>query len=313
MGQTVVFAIGGGILAGMLFLSAAFGSPGALITTLLTPLPLFVVGLSLGAAACILAGIIGALVVGLIVGPVEMAGFAAGAAVPFGLMVYQAVTLRQDGNGVPRWTAPGSLLLWVVGYAAASIAAAAVVSAAYGSALQTEVHAGLAQQTPLFADLSGGDGAAVVEPLSRFFPAMMAGTWIVATVLNAALAQWLVHRFELGVRPPIGMADIELPGWPVAILAGLAALAFLASGQIAYAAQNVALALALAFFIAGLGVVHGVLRGRASRPLLLIVFYTAVVWQGIVVVPAVAALGIIERWAGIRRRMAATGPDLEDE
>jgi len=63
----------------------------------------------------------------------------------------------------------------------------------------------------------------------------------------------------------------------------------------------------------GLGVVHAVLSGRASKPLLLIVFYTAVIWKGTIAVPLVAALGVIERWAGFRRRLAATGPDLEDE
>ena len=61
MGQTVIFAIGGGILSAMLFLSASFGSPGALIMTYLTSLPLFLVGLSLGSAACVVAGIVGAL------------------------------------------------------------------------------------------------------------------------------------------------------------------------------------------------------------------------------------------------------------
>ena len=242
-----------------------------------------------------------------------MAGFVAGAAVPFGLLVHRAVTVRSDGNGVPRWSAPGSLLLWLVGYAFAGILAAVIVAAAYGSELQLEIQAGLAAQTPFFADVNGGDGAAVVEPLSRFLPAMIAGTWIGFTVLNAAVAQWLVHRFELGVRPPIGMAEIELPGWPVAILAVLAAIAFLASGQVAFAAQNLALAIALAYFIGGLGVVHAVLRGRSSRPLLLIVFYTAIIWQVLVAVPVVAGLGVIERWAGIRRRVAATGPDLEDK
>ena len=313
MGQTVVFAVGGGILAGMLFLSAAFGSPGALITTYLTPLPLFLVGLSLGAAACVLAGIVASLTVVFVLGSTEMAIFAAGVAVPIGLLIHRAVTVHPDQHGVPQWTPPGSLLLWMIGYAAAGIVAAAIVAAAGGDGLRLVIAAMLASHTVLLADLTGGDGAAMVERVTRFLPAMAASGWMLMTVLNAALAQWVVRRFDLAVRPPIALADIDLPAWPLAVLAALGAAAFLAEGQIGYAAQNLLPLVVLAFFFAGLGVVHAVLRGRASRPLLLIVFYTAVVWQGIVVVPAVAVLGVIERWAGIRRRVAATGPDVEEE
>ncbi len=313
MGQTVVFAVGGGILAGMLFLSAAFGSPGALITTYLTPLPLFLVGLSLGAMACVLSGIVASLSVAIVLGSTEMAIFAAGAAVPIALLVHRAVSVHPDRNGVPQWEQPGSLLLWMIGYAAVGIGAAVVVAAAGGSGLQLSSVAMWTTHTVRLADLTGGDGAAMVERVARFLPALAATGWVLMTVLNAALAQCVVQRFDLAVRPPIALADIELPAWPLAVFAVLAAAAYLADGQISYAALNLAPLVALAFFFAGLGVVHAVLRGWTSRPLLLIVFYTAVIWKGTFAVPAVAALGIIERWAGIRRRLAATGPDLEDE
>ncbi len=313
MGQTVVFAIGGGILAGMLFLSAAFGSPGALITTYLTPLPLFMVGLSLGATACALAGIVASLAVVVVLGSTEMAIFAAGVAIPMGLLIHRAVTMHADDSGVPQWAPPGSLLMWVIGYAAAGIIAAAVVAGARGNGLELAITAMLTTHTVLLADLTGGDGAAMVEQVARFLPAMAASGWVLMTVLNAALAQWIVRRFDLTVRPPIALADIELPAWPVMVLAGLAAAAFLTQGQIAYGALNLLPLVVLAYFFAGLGVVHAVLSGRASKPLLLIVFYTAVIWKGTIAVPLVAALGVIERWAGFRRRLAATGPDLEDE
>lgn len=312
MGQTAVFAVGGGVLSAMLFLSAAFGSPGALIATYLTPLPLFMAGLSLGSAACILAGIVGSAVVGLVLGITEMAAFAAGCAVPIGLLVHRAVTVRADGDGVPQWSQAGSLLLWLVGYAGAGIVAAAVVAGTTGSGLQLAIAAVLTTHTALLADLTGGDGAMVVGWLERVLPAMVAAGWVLMAVLNAALAQWLVNRFDLAARPPVAIGDIELPGWPMALLAALAATAVLVDGQIGYLALNLALVSTLAFFFAGLGVVHAVLRGRSSRPLLLIVFYTALIWQGWMAL-LVAGLGVIEQWAGIRRRTAATVPDVEDE
>jgi len=312
MGQTVVFAVGGGILSAMLFLSAAFGSPGALITTYLSPLPLFLVGLSLGATGGVVAGIVGAVGIVLVLGPTEMAAFAAGGAIPIGLLVHQAVTVRPDDAGIPQWAPPGSLVLWLVGYAAAGILAAAIVTAATSNGLQLVIGATLTAHTALLADLTGGDGAAAVGQLTRFLPAMAAAGWILMTVINAALAQWLVNRFDLAVRPRIEIADIELPAWPLAVLAALFATAYLADGQTGYVALNLALASTLAFFFAGLGVVHAMLRGRPSRPLLLIVFYTAMLWQGWLAL-LVAGLGVIEQWAGIRRRAAATVLDVEEK
>lgn len=312
MGQTVVFAVLGGGLSAMLFLSAAFGSSGALITTNLAVLPLFVVGLSLGAAACGLAGIVGLLGVALILGPTEIAAFTAGGVVPVGLLIYQAVTMRPDDAGVSKWSRPGTLVLWLVAYAAAGILAAAIATGSTGDGLQLTVTAFLTANTSLIADLTGGDGVAMVESMALFLPAAIAGGWVLMMVLNAAFAQWLVHRFDLAVRPPIGIADIALPGWPVAILAVLVAASLLIDGQMGYVAQNLMIVSVLAFFFAGLGVVHAVLRGRNSRPLLLIVFYTVIIWQSWIAL-LVAGLGVIEQWVGIRRRSAATTPYLEGE
>ena len=312
MGQTVVFAVGGGMLAALLFLSAAFGPPGALVTSNLTALPLFLVGLSLGGTACIFAGIVASVTVAAVLGSAVMAAFVAGFAVPIGLLVHRAVTVNPDADGVPQWSLPGSLLLWLIGYAVAGIVAAAVVATAGGNGLELLIAATLATHTALLADVTGGDGAEAVERLTRFLPAMAAVGWVLIMILNASLAQWAVRRFDLAVRPPIGLADVELPSWPLVVLGVLGVAAYLAEGQIGYVAMNLLPVAALAFFFAGLGVVHAVLRGRSSRPLLLIVFYTAMLWQGWIAV-LVAGLGVIERWAGIRRRVAATGPDLEDK
>jgi hypothetical protein len=48
--------IGGGVLSALLYLSVLAGGFGALILAWLAPLPLLLVGLSLGTGACLLAG-----------------------------------------------------------------------------------------------------------------------------------------------------------------------------------------------------------------------------------------------------------------
>ena len=106
----------------------------------------------------------------------------------------------------------------------------------------------LAAQLSFLDNVSGGQGAALVEPLGLYFPALLAGGWVLFMLLNGGFAQWLVHRFDLEVRPSIGLADIELPGWPVAVLAALVVTSYLAEGQIGYVALNLTAAYALAFF-----------------------------------------------------------------
>ena len=81
-------------------------------------------------------------------------------------------------------------------------------------------------------------------------------------------------------------------------------------GQLAYLALNVVIVLLVPFFFAGLAVVHAFASGRQARTLLLVVFYFFLLVSGWPIA-LVIGLGVIEQWAGLRRRFARTGPDQE--
>ena len=79
---------------------------------------------------------------------------------------------------------------------------------------------------------------------------------------------------------------------------------------LAYLALNAAIVLLVPFFFAGLAVVHAFAGGRQARTLLLMVFYFFLLVSGWPIA-MVVGLGVIEQWAGLRRRFSRTGPDQE--
>ena len=76
-------------------------------------------------------------------------------------------------------------------------------------------------------------------------------------------------------------------------------------GEIGFLLVNLAIVQALPFFFSGLAVVHAYAARRAAKVAFLVVFYLVLSFLAWPVV-AVIGLGIIEQWAGLRGRIAAT-------
>ena len=110
---------------------------------------------------------------------------------------------------------------------------------------------------------------------------------------------WLIIAFGLGV----GARLIGLPPMVGYLVAGfgLAALGFQSSGLLEGIADlGMTLMLGLGYFFVGLGVLHAILRGR---PIVLTALYLSLVlsWPALMV----AALGLVEQWVDLRRRVAS--------
>ena len=83
--------------------------------------------------------------------------------------------------------------------------------------------------------------------------------------------------------------------------------------------MNAALVVATPFLLLGLAVIHTLSR-RASKPgSVLAVVYIALFLLGIllglavILLGAIALLGMLEQWISLRRRFAAGGANQEDE
>ena len=301
-------AVGLGGLGACLYLALMFGNPGALILVYMTQLPLFVAGLWLGPGAAALAGLTGTVVLVATSDLVGAAVFAALNAVPVVLLVRQALLARRRDDGTLLWYPPGLLTAWLTAFALAGIAAALLV---FGGphGLRAELREAALQVLDRLGrkPLPNGDQAA--DAIAQIVPGVIAASWMVMSVVNAALAQGVLARFGANWRPSPSIAALGLPLWLPAAL-GLAAGATLLGGALRFIGINVMIALSVPFCLAGLAVLHAAVRRLPSPAMALAGFYMVATLFGWPFL-AVALLGLFESWLGLRHRLAPHGAKID--
>lgn len=312
-------AIGAGLISASLYLSVLFGGLGALILGYLAPLPLFLAGLWLGSSASVLAVLAGATAV-LAVSSSLLAPLAylVSVGVPTVLVVRQSLLARTvptvDGSaGNIEWYPPGRLLMALTGLGLAALLCAAVLTLDQPGGLEGVVREALGQ---LMGRLFEAQGQPAPDPrelwLAEVLPGFAAISWLTMTIINATLAQGTLMRFGRNRRPPMRMAELELPRWLAPAFLAITLVASAAPGPAGFLAVNTALILALPFAFAGLSVVHAMARRRSARMPLLVGVYMVLFLFGWPIL-LVVGLGVIEQWIGLRRRFRPAGPDQEDE
>ncbi|CAK0758482.1 Predicted membrane protein [uncultured Gammaproteobacteria bacterium] len=303
-------ALGCGVVSALLYLSVLSGAGGSVILGYLAPLPVFLAGLSFGAGSAVIAGGVGMAVV--MVGPSSMTGvgtYLATAAVPAVLVVWLASQSRTDGRGGTEWYPPGRLLVVLVGLGLAGLVVAGLVAQGEGG-FRGVVEAMLAGvMTELVRPVAQDNRESVesvAKALASLFPAVLAMSWLLMVVANAALAQGLLMRIGRNLRPAMRMADLEIPERLVMLLAVVGVGALVLPDELGYVAANAVVVLVVPYFFAGLAVVHAFAATRPGKMGLLLVFYSVLLLFA-VPVPVVIALGLAEHWTGLRRRFVAAG------
>jgi len=311
MHKTALIAIGGGGLSAM----ASMAGPLAYFT----PLPLLLIGLSLGPMAGLVAATTGVAAVALL-GGIGLAGTYGGMhALPSWLVVRLAVmqSPSQDGS-TTTWYPIGSVpcCLAVLG---AAIASLTMVLISGNSGFETYIRDVLQPLAATFAEISlEGERQRlqelVVEYLASVFVGMLGINWLLMITVNGVLAQALLSRRGWALRPTPHWSELTLPDWMSWLLVAAAAVALVASGDLEYLALNLAIIFAAPFILLGLAVVHTLVRPFPARGFVLAAFYIALVvffmaFAGV----AVAGLGVIEQWVGIRSRLAKAGPPQRSE
>lgn len=303
--------LGAGALSGGLFLLVTFGSLGVLVLVYIAQLPLFLVGLSLGLTASVAAGLAGA-VTTIVVGPAAtrwllMALYAAMMLGPVWVIVRQALLSRRNEAGETEWYPPGLLTGWLVGAGIAMVLGAGFALMLLGGAEQVvretvgQVFDAIQAMIPQSARFAERDR--VVAEVAGYLPGTSVASLLVMTVVNAALAQGVLVRFEWNRRPTPDIAALDLPVTLVAVFAASVALGVLLPGDLGYIARNVAPVVLVGAVLAGLAVVHSVVRRFDGRSWMLIAVYVAtmlIMWP----VFMLAALGLAEPFVKVRRRLA---------
>jgi hypothetical protein len=284
------------------------GTPGAIILVYMTHLPLFAAGLWLGTGAAIAAGAAGTLVLLAASDLLGAALFAVLNAAPVALLVRQALLARRRDDGTLAWYPPGLLTAWLTAFALAGIGIAVLLMGG-PEALQASLRSVLAQVLDRVYGQRLPNRDKVAETLAAIIPGIVAASWMITAIINAALAQGVLARFGANWRPSPDLVALGLPIWmPIAL--GVAAAATALGGGARFIAVNAIIALSVAFCLAGLAVLHAAVRRLSHPAMALIFFYTTAAlfgWPFLVV----AIFGLLENWLGLRRRLAPQGVNID--
>jgi len=105
------------------------------------------------------------------------------------------------------------------------------------------------------------------------------------------------------------MAALALPIWLTVALAAAAAMT-MGPGALRFVGLNLTMALAVAFCLGGLAVLHSAVRRLSQPTMALVFFYTVATLFGWPFLVA-ALLGLLESWLGLRRRLAPQGASID--
>lgn len=313
MSRELAIAAGCGLAASLFYLSVLTGSPGALILVYLTQLPLFLAGLWLGVKGTAVAGAAGGALSLMATGTMSTLFFLLVEVAPVVVLVRQALLWRRDDEGRVWWYPPGRLVVCLVGIGMAALLGAALYLGGSAGGMEEATRQFLVAELGRF--FGAGDARqveAVATAAARFFPAVAILSWLLMATVNGVLAQGVLARFGRNLRPSPDMAEIELPSWTPYALGGIAAIAVLGSGTLGYLGVNLLVIAAIAFVFAGLAVVHAAARRFSARGIVLVGAYAFMVLFGWPIL-IVAALGFIEQWVGLRRRLAPAVPGRGEE
>jgi hypothetical protein len=301
-----------GALGAGLYLAVLTGSPGALILVYLAQLPLFAAGLWLGGGAAAVAGLTASMVLLAASDIVAAALFAGLYAAPVVVLVRQALLARSGPSGALEWYPPGMLTAWLTGLGLAAFVAALLLLGG-SNGIEALLREALAPAIDRFVDENGAARDALTALLALVIPGVIAASWMVMTASNATLAQGVLARFGRAWRPSPDLAALTLPKW-IPLLLAIAAAATAFGGTARFFGINVMIVLAVPFCLAGLAVLHTLVR-RLPRPQIpLVTFY---VLAGLFGWPllVIAVLGLLDAPLGLRRRFAqprSVGGKIDD-
>jgi uncharacterized protein YybS (DUF2232 family) len=299
-----LLAIGGGA-ASVLIYSLAGSVPGGLLFAYFTALPLYLVGLGLGLAAMATASVTATVGVWLPGGGVTAMVFLVITAMPATLFIRQALLSRNDAQGNPAWYPAGNMVLTLCVLGAVLFSGAALWLSFLPDGFEGSVKnftQGMAEN--LLTDSAAGFQEQFVAKVAPILPGFAVASWLIMNLVNAVLAQGILTHFQSNLRPSPEIAQMELPYWiPLAVVTAAATAAgLLLPDSIGYFGGNLAIILFIPFFFIGLAVAHTLCRNKPAGPFLLILLYGMLIFFNRLII-FVAALGLIEQWFGLRRRL----------
>lgn len=316
MQRSIFLGIAAGMATAVVFLSATTG-PMAMraLLYLLTPLPLFLAGLSLGWVSALAGGLAGALAIALVTAPLFGVVFAASEAVPVVALTYLVMLGRPASGPGPdvdmatgtEWYPIGRVVIWAA-ILSAFMALIAVLFLgpdldtlrATARKLVDEWISVLQSATGQTKELTEEDRQRLATFGMYLLPGAVALSWMLTALLNLYLAGRIVLAAGQLGRPWPDLAAMRYPRFAPLVLAA-ATLATLASGYAGLLASALSGALYFAYVLMGLAVVHYVTRGQSWRPFALWALYAVLLVLNTGVSVVIALIGLADGFIPIRR------------
>ena len=312
MSKHIPLAIGAGILAALFYVSVLTGRQETIFLSFFTHAPLFLAGLGIGYPAIKIAAIVGVVFCLLMGGVYYGVAFLLLNAAPVVLLVRQALQSRTDTEGKEEWYPIGHLVSWVAATAVVIFVALFLLLAGDEQGVEATIRDFLSEILTVFLGNTDTETTTVVEAITPFFPAFVIGWWFFMVIVNGALAQGLMARFNRNVRPSPDFSKMELPDWMTYAIALTALMLFVSGpGTLEFFSRNLVLILCIPFFLLGLAVIHALAKTSAQPRWVLIPFYTLLILFGGFAAMAVIGFGFAEQVIGIRRRLPSSANRLE--
>ena len=313
MSRQFLLAIGAGALAALFYVAVGLGSLGSLILAYLAQFPLFAIGLGAGFLHALLASGVGAVLIAAALPPSAAGLFLATAALPVLVLTNRALLSRTNPDGSIDWYPPGHLLAILNGIALAALLAVALLFWGHeggmigaGKELLAEMMRGF-----VAGEVSGQAVAAAQNRLAWLLPALVLTSWQIMVMVNGLLAQGVLSRFSLNLRPGAPFHELWLPQW-LSIAFAAALVASFMPGRIGDLGGNAAIVAALPFVFLGLSVIHALSVRWPARTFILVCVYFALFvagWPALIV----AAIGFFETWLSLRQRFSGGRRQDEEE
>jgi hypothetical protein len=317
MNKDTLIAIGAGSLSAVAALTFQQKAPGGLVFAYFAPLPLMLIGLSLGAVTGTISAIAGVITSALLGGLVASALFAVLHAFPAWIITRQSLLKQQTPNGQVQWYPIGNIISLLALMAAFMLTMVAIAEWQNLDTLRQNFSRQFDQTLAVWLPtLTDPQRAGLVTMFIMIFPALIATSWLFMTVINGIIAQSILVKMDKNLRPRPVYSALALPEWHSWAVVSAACLALLGSGNLEFMGRTLAIIFSVPFFFVGLAVVHRLERHLTFPGLLLAAVYISIflsLWAALVV----AIIGVIEQWFGLRHRLPAhrpnTGSNQEDE
>ncbi len=305
-----------GLVAALLFAVITTGNVVALLLYFVAPLPVLLAALGWNHRAGLVAAVVGGLAVFVAFGAPAGLVFATSVALPAWWYAYLLLLARTSDGGAVEWYPLGKVLLWMVGISAGlTLLGAMLLGSSYEAFVRSfeRAVAIIEQLNPnTFQGVAPEAKTQSIAEMARLFAVVAPPISAAVGVGFAVLLAYLAGRITLASgrlpRPWPDVSAAELPGVALgALLAAIGAAAVL-RGFAGLFALSFAAALAMAFCMQGLAVIHVLTRGVAGRVGILSSLYVVFVllpgWPAVIC----ALVGIADTVFGLRARRLAQRP-----